>query len=225
LAQLAFDLGHRPAFGREDFLVAPNNAEAVAWIDRWPDWPAPMLALYGPAGCGKSHLAQVWRARSGALALSRATLRAEGLDLRLADSHAALLEDGEEGVEEPALLHLYNMLAERGGHLLLTGRAPPARWRTELADLRSRLSAAPAVAIAAPDEALIGAVLVKLFADRQIRVGAELVAYLLPRMERSFAAARAIAAALDEASLAGRRPITIPLARGLLEEMQSREPS
>ncbi len=204
--------------------MAPSNAEAVAWIDRWPGWPAPMLALYGPAGCGKSHLAQVWRARSGALALSRATLRAEGLDVGLADARAALLEDAEEGVEERALLHLYNMLAERGGHLLLTGRAPPARWSTELADLRSRLSAAPAVAIAAPDEALIGAVLVKLFADRQIRVGAELVAYLLPRMERSFAAARAIAAALDEASLAGRRPITIPLARGLLEQMHSREP-
>jgi chromosomal replication initiation ATPase DnaA len=226
LGQLALDLGHRPAFGREDFLVAPCNAEAVAWIDRWPAWPAPAQALYGPPGCGKSHLVQVWRARADAIPFERAALRSEGLADRLGDARAAFLEDAEAGLgreEEEALLHLYNMLAERGGHLLLTGSDAPARWPLGLRDLASRLRAAPAIAIAPPDEALIGGILVKLFADRQVRVSTELVAYLVARIERSFEAARAMVATLDAQAIAAGRPITIPLARRLLEEHGSAE--
>lgn len=219
MAQLALDLGHRPAYGREDFLIAPCNAEAVAWLDRWPAWPAPALTLYGPAGCGKSHLAQVWHSRSAALELLRESLVVAELGARLGAFRAAIVEDADRGIDEQALLHLHNMLAERGGHLLLTGRDPPSRWSLRLADLRSRLVAAPAVAVAAADEMLISALLVKLFADRQLRVGAELIAYLVTRMERSFEAARRLVAALDEAALAAHRPITVPLARTVLEQL------
>ncbi len=121
-----------------------------------------------------------------------------------------------QSADEEALLHLYNLLAERQGHLLLAAREPPARWTIGLADLRSRLLAAPAVAVEAPDDALLGAVLVKLFADRQLRISEEVIAYLLPRIERSFAAAQAIVAALDRAALAGQRAVTVPLARDVL---------
>ena len=219
MAQLALNLGHRPALGREDFLVAPCNAEAVAWLDRWPEWPAPALTLYGPAGCGKSHLAQVWRARSAALMMSREELVAAALGERLGEARAAIVEDVDRGIEEAALLHLYNMLAERKGHLLLTSREAPARLPLKLADLRSRLVAAPAVLLASPDEALIGALLIKLFADRQLRVGAELVSFLVTRMERSFLAARSLVDALDAAALAAHRPITVPLARQVLDRL------
>lgn len=218
--QLALDLGHRPAYGRDDFLVAPCNAEAVAWLDRWPNWPAPALALYGPGGCGKSHLAQVWRARSGALEFTRASLVSGGLGERLAAARGAFVEDADRGVDEEALLHLYNMLAERGGHLLLTAREGPGRWSLRLADLRSRLIAVPAVAVAIPDEALIAAIMVKLFADRQLHVNADLVAYLVTRMERSFEAARRLVAALDQTALAAHRRITVPLARAVLEDLE-----
>jgi chromosomal replication initiation ATPase DnaA len=218
-AQLALDLGHRPAFGREDFMVAPCNAAAVAWLDRWPDWPAPALVLYGPAGCGKSHLVQVWRVLTGAIGFARSNLAVPGLAERLGEARAVYLEDAETGIDERGLLHLYNMLAERGGHLLLTASLPAARWALRLADLRSRLLAVPAVAVAAPDEALIAAVLVKLFADRQLRVSAGLVAYLVTHMERSFDAARRLVAALDRAALAGRRRVTVPLARAVLAEL------
>lgn len=224
MTQLALDLAHRPALGREDFLVAPCNAEAVAWLDRWPDWPAPALALYGPAGCGKSHLVQVWRARSHGGELAGAALRVAGLAERIGASRAVVVEDADRGPDERALLHLYNMLAERRGHLLVTGRTPPARWNLGLADLRSRLMAAPAVAVAAPDEALIGALLIKLFADRQLRVGADLVSYLVMRMERSFEAARHLVAAIDRAALAAHRPVTVPLARAVLEALEREKP-
>ncbi len=224
MAQLTLDLGHRPALDREDFLVAPSNQVAVAWIDRWPDWPGAALALYGPAGSGKTHLAQVWRGASGAAAIGPEELAAAAPPNLLGRGQALLidgLESGLEGgrVQEEALLHLYNLVLERGGHVLLTGRDAPARWPIGLPDLRSRLAAVQVVELGAPDDALIEAVLVKLFADRQLRVGGDVVRYLLARMERSFATARTLVAALDRAALESRRGITVPLARKVLNEL------
>jgi len=219
-AQLPLELPHRPALGRDDFLVAPSNAVAVAWIDRWPDWPALGLALYGPAGCGKSHLAEVWRRVSAAAPLTAAALARQEPPELLDAAPACVLDEAEDALTTPEgqerMLHLVNLLRERGGFLLLTSRRAPARWQVALPDLRSRLAAIPAVALAAPDDALIEAVLVKLFADRQLRVAPGVVRFLAARIERSFDAVRAAVAALDRAALADRREITVPLARELL---------
>lgn len=213
--QFALDLPHRPALSRSDFVVAPANAAALRWVDSWPDWPATALALFGPAGAGKSHLAQIWRARSGALEVTAAALAGAAPPDLLAGARTVLIDEADRAPERP-LLHLNNFLAERGGHLLLTAREPPSRWNIGLADLRSRLLAAPAVGVAAPDEELIAMLLVKLFADRGIAVGADVVNFLVLRLERSFVAAQEAAARLDRAALAQHRPVTIPLAREVL---------
>lgn len=214
--QLVLDLGHRPALGARDFLVAPCNAAAVAWIDRWPDWPSPALVVHGPPGCGKSHLAAVWRARSGATLVAARALQGEPEPWRGARP-AMVVEDADGELDETALLHRFNLLAAARGSLVLTARTPPAQWAVRLADLRSRLVGAPAVAIAPPDDALLGAVLAKLFRDRQLAVADEVTGYLVARMERTFAAANRLVAALDAAALAERRAVTVPLARLVLE--------
>jgi len=220
MSQLTLDLGQRAAFGRGDFLVAPSNEMAVAWIDRWPDWPGPALALHGPAGCGKTHLAQVWRAASGAIQIDPGALGIAGLPDVLGTARAVVLDGIDaswDGERQEALLHLYNMMVERAGHLLFCAREAPAHWSVVLADLRSRLNAVQAVELGPPDDALIEALLVKLFADRQLKVGREVIAFLLPRMERSFAAARDLVGAIDHAALQARREITVPLARRVLQ--------
>ncbi|MBL8645198.1 MAG: DNA replication protein [Rhodospirillaceae bacterium] len=214
--QIPLDLGFRPALGREDFFVAPGNTDAVTWIDRWPDWPRPVLALFGPAGCGKSHLAQVFAARSGARVIAAHDVRTEDVGDLVRAVKSVVVEDGDRGVNETALFHLYNALTEAGGWLLLTGRDAPARWNVALPDLRSRLAAVHAARIEAPDDGMIQAVLVKLFADRQITVGPEVIAYLLRNMDRTFAAARAIVDMADRESLAGQRSVTVPLVKDLL---------
>ncbi len=218
--QLALDLEYRPALGADDFLLAACNRDAVAWLDRWPDWPAPALTIHGPAGCGKTHMAQVWRARSGARIVGDITGNGTFAALNVAESDGGcwVVDDLAAGFEEREFLHFFNMVAERGGHILIAARTAPARWPIALPDLRSRLVAAPAVAIGRPDDGLIGAVLVKLFADRQLHVGAEVLSYMLARMERSFAAAHGLVAALDRHALATRRRVTIPLARDVMEK-------
>ena len=215
--QLALDLEFRPALGIDDFLVAPCNRDAIAWLDRWPDWPAPALTIHGPAGCGKTHMAQVWRARSGARIVGDVGLAAR--DAAQSGGACWIVEDAFAGLDEREFLHFHNLVAEGGGHILITARTAPARWTIALADLRSRLVAAPAVAVGRPDDGLIGAVLVKLFADRRLGVGAEVLTYILARMERSFAAARALVAALDRHALATRRRVTIPLAREVMKKL------
>ena len=217
--QLVLDLGHRSALGVEDFLVAPCNQDAVAWLDCWPNWQGPALELHGPAACGKTHLTHIWMNRCAGQLLRADELSGQVPDQILAHGINVIVDDVGRGIDERALLHLYNMIAEAGGHLLLAGRKPPARWTLGLADLRSRLNAAPAVAIGWPDEALIGAVLVKLFADRQVPVDGDVLAFVLARMERSFAAARTLVTALDSSALAAHRRITIPLAREVIERL------
>ncbi len=215
--QLALDLGHRPALGRADFLVTPGNAEAVAWIDSWPGWSVHAVAVSGPAGCGKTHLAQVFAARAGAPTIAPTGIEEAARHAVQGTLADAVLEEAD-GAEDVALLHLLNAFAERKGHLLLTARTPPSRWNAVLPDLRSRLRALPQVRIAAPDDDTLAAVMIKLFDDRQLAVAPEVVAYLSRRIERSFEAARDIVATLDARALAERRDITVALARDVLRE-------
>ncbi|MGE5514671.1 MAG: HdaA/DnaA family protein [Bacteroidota bacterium] len=222
-SQLALDLGHRPALGRDDFLVAPCNAEAVAWLERWPDWPAHALAVFGPPGSGKSHLLAAFASHHGlgqVVSVGAADLSVEAVPKLVLHASVVMVDDLDRLGDETALFHLWNLTKETGRWLVLAGCAAPARQSVRLPDLASRLAATPAVGIGAPDDALLAAILVKQFADRQLRVGEDVVTYILGRMERSFAAARQVVEALDSASLARRRAITVPLARAVLEKME-----
>ena len=214
--QLPLAFEHRPSLTGDDFLVVDSNRGAVGWLDRWPDWPTPALVIYGPAGCGKTHLVHAFLARSGGRRLAIPELSGDEPRDLIEDVPVCVIEDAERFLEaglEGALLHLYNALKEAGRRLLLTSRQPPARWQVQLADLRSRLNAATAVAIGAPDDTLMEAVVVKLFADRQLRVGPDVVAFMLARMERSFDAARELVGRIDVAALKTRRKITPRLVR------------
>jgi chromosomal replication initiation ATPase DnaA len=216
--QLTLGFGHRPALGRADVLVSASNAEAVEWIDRWPDWPAAALVLVGPPGSGKSHLGCVWQEKSAAKTVPGAALAVDGVAALLAESRSLVVE-AAEAAPERALVHLYNYLREQGGSLLLTSETAPARWGIALPDLASRLLALPVATIAPPDDALMAALLAKLFADRQLKAEPDVVAYLMRRMERSFAAASDLVAAVDRAALARHRRITVSLVRDVLAEL------
>ncbi|GAB4285066.1 MAG: DnaA/Hda family protein [Roseovarius sp.] len=221
--QLSFDLPTRAAHGRGDFFVSEANAQALAMIENWAQWPQRKLVLAGPPGSGKTHLAHVWATLSGARII--AAHRLTGADIPGLASGPLALEDcaalaGDPAGEE-ALFHLHNLALAEGHPLLLTAREPPNRWPLTLPDLASRMQATAVARIAAPDDALLAAVLRKLFADRQLAPGPGTVPYLARRIERSFAAARDVVARLDAAALERRRPITRALAREVLDKSES----
>jgi chromosomal replication initiation ATPase DnaA len=217
--QLAFDLAHRQALGAEDFLVSNSNEAAVEMIDRWPHWPHPASLVAGPQGSGKSHLANVWRLRSGAATISAAALD-DAAVARLPDGGALVVEDLDRGIaDEKALFHLLNRARESKLAVLITSRLPPGEQEFRVPDLRSRLRALPLVEVQPPDEALLKAVLVKLFSDRQLNVEPAVIDYLSLRMERSMAAANGIVAAIDQLALAKQRRVTRPLAAEALASL------
>jgi chromosomal replication initiation ATPase DnaA len=209
---LSFEPGAN--FSRDDFLEGPSNAMALRLVERWPDWPARVVAIVGPEGSGKSHLADIWANKTGARRLSARALDQTAVPGALATG-ALALENVAEPLDEVALFHLLNLAKEDAATVLLTARQPPAQWAIRLPDLVSRLRALPVVELAAPDDALLRAVLVKLFVDRQLAVDESLISYLVARIERSFAAARAAVAALDREALRQRRPVTRALAAEL----------
>lgn len=206
--QLPLELGHAPGFSRDDLVVSPANAAAVALVDRWPDWAAPLAILAGPTGSGKSHLAAIWRDAAGAQALDPARLGGASFSGRplLVDA----IEPGR--FDETALFHLVNAVREAGSTMLVTSRRFPSAWGARLPDLASRLRAATLVELAEPDDLLLAGVLTKLFSDRQVAVESHVVRYIASRIERSLATACRVVEKLDRAALEGKTRISRALA-------------
>ena len=219
-SQLAFDLPVTEAYRREDFFVSAAISQALAVIDGWREWPGGKLLLIGPEGAGKTHLAHIWAEATGAKVIAAGVLAQADLPV-LAQSAAVCVEDAEaiadDRAAQTALFHLHNLLAP-AGRLLITAASPPRDWGNILPDLQSRLQAAALTRLNAPDDALLAAVLVKLFADRQIVVAPNVIAYLITRIERSIATARRVVIQLDAVSLTLGRPITRALAAEVLDK-------
>ena len=220
IKQLAFDLPVADAYRRQDFFTSPATSQALAAIDGWRDWPGGKMLLVGPAGAGKTHLAHVWADMSGAVMIAAADLAQSDVP-GLAAGGAVCVEDGEAIASNPlgqtALFHLHNLLAP-AGRLLITAATPPRDWGLTLPDLQSRLQAAALTVLPLPDDALMSAVLVKLFADRQLTVPPNLISYLVSRIERSIGSARQHVADLDAAALTMGRPVTRALATQILDK-------
>jgi chromosomal replication initiation ATPase DnaA len=209
--QLALALDHLESYGREDFLSGACNEAPLQLIDSWPDWPANALALVGPEGSGKTHLAMIWAAAAGARVISARGIHEAEVPAALATG-ALVVEDASTGSNDRALFHLINLAREEKASLLFTARSAPASWPVTVPDLTSRLRALPVITLQTPDDAMLRAVIVKLAADRQLMLGDSVVGYLSTHIERSFAAARAAVIALDNEALRRRRPPTRALA-------------
>ena len=227
--QLALDFPHRPSLGRDDFMVAGCNQEAVSTIDLWPAWPYFAICIYGPSGCGKTHLANVF-AQMVALHTNHPYripfIQASQITKELSHtlfetSPQIVIEELQNLSDQEALFHLYNTYRDLGGNILFTSEIAPARINFSLKDLQSRMSIVPALEIKAPDDELLMALLLKLFTDRQITPSAELLDYLLKNMHRSFSYARKLVEEIDNISLAKKRAISIPIAKEAISTLNS----
>lgn len=214
--QLVMPFARSVSYEPEDFIRGAANEDAVNLIERWPDWPYSLLFLYGPKGCGKTHLAHLFAARTKATFIDLPRLGTVPADQLLIGNHCWVLDGVEEIANQAAVAQLINHVRARGDYLLLTACATPASLAVPLPDLRSRLLALPTVALGAPDDALLMGVLAKQFADRQLRIAPEVLQYAAQQLERSYESVQEFARAMDRLSLARGRAITIPLVREAL---------
>jgi len=221
--QLPLDLGYRTSLGRENFLISSSNKEAVAWVDKWPDWPAFAMVIYGAKSCGKTHILHVWAERSAALVMDANDLTLSNIE-DISNEHNAIAIDNIENIfghaeQEEALFHLYNIFKETGKNLLLSSGLLPGQWEVSLKDLSSRLKSLMAVGIQEPDDTLLASVLLKLFSDRQLNVQEGVVSYLIPRIKRSMVFVTDVVERADKRALVEKRPVSIPLVREILKEI------
>jgi len=217
--QLVFDLPIKTAFGHEDFFVTGANATAVQIVENWPTWPLSKLILVGPSGAGKSHLAHIWAEMSDGLVMDARSLM--DIDMQEVAQTAVCVEGlnliaGDEALEAHAF-HLHNLMQENGAPLMITGVGVPASWGIKLPDLASRIQGTSLAELRAPDDALLNAVLIKQFNDRQIAIDPKIVTFLVPRMDRSFEGIATLVTELDTAALKAGKPISMKMARAALD--------
>lgn len=226
-SQLALDFPHRPSLNREDFMIADCNREAAVLVDSWPLWPYFAICIYGPEGCGKTHLANVFANKVANLTnfpyripcIKASSLTADNYRPLFETNKCLIIEDLQNLCNQEALFHLYNLYRDEGGNILFTSSTAPARLGLTLPDLRSRMNIVPAVEIKEPDDEVLSALLLKLFTDRQILPSPELLEFILKNMQRSFAYARKLVAEIDNISLARKRAVTTAIAREAINSL------
>jgi chromosomal replication initiation ATPase DnaA len=219
--QLALALPHAESLARENFLEGPANADGIALIDAWPEWPSRTMLMVGPEGSGKSHLAAIWAEQAGARSTTAHLLTVADVPGALATGALVIEDLRTRQFDERALFHLLNLAREDEAYVLITARTPPLTFEIELRDLRSRLRALPVVTLLEPDDQLFRALIVKYCADRQMAVDEAVVGYLTSRIDRSYSAARRAVALLDTEALRQGRPVTRALAAELLRALPS----
>lgn len=216
--QLAFNIDLEPSYAEKDFVIGDCNREAQMWVQKWPQWPTNALIIYGPSGAGKTHLGAIWQNQSQALSISGQALSSQQLESFLSKYNTFLIDDADQVKDQESFFHLCNHVKNTQGSLLLLAQHAPNLWRMSLPDLRSRLNAMNSVALDNPDDHVLAALYSKLFSDQQIQVPVNVVRYLTTHGERSYAGAKKVAHDLNELALREKRPITLPLARQLLQQ-------
>ncbi len=219
--QLPLNLGYITAYEREIFLISSCNIEAVKMLEQFNIWPNKIMVIYGLKSSGKTHLAHVWQKMTGAILINGSELNEKHLENIAINNEAVIIDDADNATDARLLFHLYNLCRENNRYLLLTAKTRPAHWGIELKDLSSRLKSVSVAGLSAPDDELLTAILTKIFVDRQLYIGSDILKYVVIRIERSFDAINKFADLADNLSLANKKNITIPLARQVLVKMQN----
>lgn len=224
IKQLPLGIVFNPAYRMEDFYPSKKVMPILKLFNDVSLWKSHCLIIYGSSGAGKTHLCHIFKEILINNKVSDNVLIEEGSSLNslhIADMVKAakyIALDNIENIEdETTLLHLFNFSKENGGKLLLTSQCPPNRLHFKLPDLTSRIMTATALEIPEPDDETITAVIVKLFADRQMSISEEALSYLLPRIERSFKTIRILVEKADTLSLSEKKGITVPLLKKVID--------
>ncbi len=216
VVQMAFDMSLDPVYRWENFYISESNEDAVSLLQRWPNWEGRVQLIYGPKGSGRTHIAHLWRSESRASFVDDSVLKLDFLEEYVSQNPFLIIDDADKITNYEGLFHLYNLITEHQGYLLLMSETPPKSWDIPLADLASRLQSIPATQLLAPDDGLVKALLIKRFSDEQMKVSENVIAYIVKHIHRSYESIQETSDLLSQKSLEFRRNLTLPLVKKVL---------
>lgn len=216
VVQMAFDMSLNPVYRWENFYISKSNEDAIAMIQRWPRWEGRVQLIYGPSGSGRTHIAHLWRNESRASFVDDSVLKLDFLEEYIAQNPFLIIDNADRITNFQGLFHLYNLIQEHQGYLLLTAETPPKYWHIDLPDLASRLQSIQATELLAPDDGLIKALLVKRFSDAQMKVPENVIAFIVKHIHRSYESIQGTTTLLAQKSLEFRRNLTLPLVKEVM---------
>lgn len=205
----------------DTLVVTEANRDAAHLLTQWRAWPNGALALVGPKGAGKTHLALAWALEAGARQLQPAASPETAATLFQEADRRLVVDDADGPRNEEMLWRLLDLARTEGGAVLLVAAEPPARWPVSTPDLASRLKSLAVARLQEPDQALMEVVLRRICREQFIYLRDDAARYLALRLPRTFEAAHQAAAALDADLVRGAKPVSLKAAKAALARVQA----
>ena len=216
--QLIFNFPFKKSYSSQDFYVAKNNFNAFKLIESWPKWTSRFVNIFGPKGCGKTHLANILMSKIQCILIP-----AKKIDEKILSEYKTkeclIIDDFKKNINEELLYSIINMAYQDNKYLIISSPISLKKFKIDLKDLNSRFTSFIDIGIDLPTDDLLRVILTKHFSDKQIQISLKNIEYILKNIERSYEKVSLFADSIDNLSLTKAKPINLQLIKKVLEKL------
>ena len=217
--QLIFNFPFKKTYLSQDFYVSKNNFNAFKLIESWPQWPSRFINIFGPQGCGKTHLANILSSKIGSLIISANKID-NGVIGRYKTKECLIIDDFNNDIEENLLYSIINFALQDNKYLIISSPISLKKFKIKLKDLNSRFTSFIEVGIDLPTDDLIKVILTKNFSDKQISISKKNIDYILNNIDRSYEKINLFSNSIDNLSLEKAKPVNLQLIKDVLKKIK-----
>ena len=217
--QLIFNFPFKKTYLSQDFYVSKNNFNAFKLIESWPQWPSRFINIFGPIGCGKTHLANILSSKINSLIISSQKID-ENIINQFKTKECLIIDDFDNDIDENLLYSIINLANQDNKYLIISSPISLKRFKIELKDLNSRFTSFIEVGIDLPTDDLVKVILTKNFSDKQITISKKNIDYILNNIDRSYEKINLFSSLVDNLSLEKAKPINLKLIKDVLIKLK-----
>ena len=217
--QLIFNFPFKKTYLSQDFYVSKNNFNAFKLIESWPQWPSRFINIFGPIGCGKTHLANILSSKINCLIISSKKID-ENIINQFKTKECLIIDDFNNDIDENLLYSIINLANQDNKYLIISSPISLKKFKIELKDLNSRFTSFIEVGIDLPTDDLVKVILTKNFSDKQITISKKNIDYILNNIDRSYEKINLFSSLIDNLSLEKAKPINLKLIKDVLIKLK-----